>query len=73
MVLLHWGIPLEQVVGAAFFQNALLLGPTHRMLGFSSPVPYPPPLPCCAFLYHDGTRKQGRELHLVLNEMKQKS
>jgi hypothetical protein len=26
MVLLHWGIPLEQVVGAAFFQNALLQG-----------------------------------------------
>jgi len=46
------------------------------MLGFSSLVPYqhPPPAlpPCCAFLYHDGTRKQGRELHLVSNEMKQK-
>jgi len=43
------------------------------MLGFSSLVPYQhPPPPCCAFLYHDGTRKQGRELHLVSNEMKQK-
>jgi hypothetical protein len=49
---------------------ALGLYPTHSMLGFSSLVPPPS---CCAFMYHDGTRKQGRELHLGLNQMKQKS